>query len=117
MFGYYHDKTRIININKNVSEDKLKTALAHEYLHFIWFEPESLLSTDGKLHSELVKLHGNANFHNHIKSKYIDKGLYHTSELFSFACTEFPDNKLEAYTLEQCNKWIDRSKLVIEEKY
>lgn len=113
LYGYYDDRSRSIHINKNQSDDRLKTALAHEYLHFIWFEPESLLSTDGKLSSELVKLHNIPRFFNHIKTKYIDENIYHTSELFSFACTELKDDQLEPYTLSQCNKWVDRSKLPI----
>lgn len=112
--GNYHDGQRIIYISKNQPEKNIKETLAHEYLHFVWFEHETLLSNDNQLQTELIKLFlNNNNFHNWIDANYIKKNKYHPSELFSIACTELKDDQLEPYTLSQCNKWVDRSKLPI----
>ena len=110
--GKYDVDSRTIYLEKTGDEKIDKANLAHEYLHFIWFEPETLISTDQKLHSKLMSFYNsNIRIKGILDKYYVPNDYFHFSELFSYACTEFNDNELDKYIVFQCNKWVNRDKL------
>jgi len=105
-YNYYN-----ITIRNNLGINELKRTLAHEYLHFVWFE----VMTE----SERTRL-GDALNAAYAKDPdmqirmdvYIEKGTFQPTELFSIYCTESTDSYMLAI-VQDCNKYIDRSKIVL----
>ncbi len=94
---------------------QVRAYVAHEYLHHIW---DSKLddSTKDKLTSQLINSYSNDRYMQDrlTTAGYVDEDILIPSELFSFYCTEAPDDYMTQYELDICNKYIDRRVLVIE---
>lgn len=99
-----------ITIKQSTDPKQLKTVVAHEYLHHIWYvhldEP-----TLGNLTSQLTTLYDKDAWMQHRVNEFPDGNYQLPTELFSLYCTEVPDKYLNQFVLETCNAYIDRSAL------
>lgn len=107
--GAYNGNT--VQVAQGLEPEQEKRTLAHEYLHYIW----SKVMTASKrvdLNEKLETLLANdAAMQERIK-RYIEIDKLNNSELFSIYCTESTDSYILPI-LDECNKYIDRSKLVL----
>lgn len=114
--GDYGGNNRYITIPKNWKErggiSKLKRTLAHEYLHYIWANSAKMQS-DPKLEAGLLRGYATSSDMQKRVAGYVENNNLLLTELFSFSCTEFSDEKIDEDVLNWCNKWVDRSKLDI----
>lgn len=101
---------RTIHIFRGLSYEEKKTFLAHEYLHYIWFN-SAALQWDNTLEARLMGMYANNWQLRDRLTGYANRGMLNLTELFSYACTEFSDRYVDKYIIDQCNKWVNRSKL------
>jgi hypothetical protein len=96
------------NLKSNL---KLKSTMAHEYLHYVW-ERKFDEKLKYQLTSSLISAYGkDAYMQNRVKN-YIANGILEPTELFAYYCTETPDAFVPKIVLDNCQ--IDRSKLDIK---
>lgn len=111
--GDYGDPDgRTIRISKDWDDTTKRTILAHEYLHYIWFN-SAVLQNDFKLEQRLMHMYDNIPWLRDRLSQYRSNKIVSRTELFSYVCTEVSDGHMDEYVLQQCNKWLNRSKLVM----
>ena len=103
---------RAIRIRKDWDNTTKRTILAHEYLHYIWFN-SAALQNDFKLEQRLVHMYDSIPWLRDRLSQYRNNKIVSRTELFSYACTEISDSYMDEYVLQQCNKWVNRSKLTL----
>lgn len=119
--GLYVTYTNPIDRNFLYGEMEIKTGLvpnqftttvAHEYMHHIW---HAVLDdkTKRKLESDLISYYGLDPAIRYRTTGYTNNQSLHSTELFSFYCTESTDAYLSKYILDQCNKYINRGALVM----
>lgn len=104
----YLAKITVQSGRDNLETDRI---VAHEYLHHIW---NSDLTKNDKdmLSSNLPSALASDSFMINRLAGY--QGIQTSAfELFSFYCTESSDSFISAEVLELCNRYIDRSKLVL----
>lgn len=111
--GCYFDFQKTIKMKRNNNKTALRTILAHEYLHYAWYENH--LDTDSRLVSDLIVLYGRyPEFRQRIAGvdgHYQASGGLLPTELFSYGCTEISDAKLGSYITEKCKQYININKL------
>ena len=100
-----------IIMKEGVREDRELATLAHEYLHYIWLE---VMTEDKRveLSGKLEALYAQDKDMQKRMQVYKDRGLLSPTELFSIYCTESTDSYMLTI-VDECNKYIDRSKLVL----
>lgn len=99
-----------IKISRGLSQDKERTVLAHEYIHYI-YNNSYAYSKDQRLFMGLLNMYAtNKGFQNRMRP-YADENEMTIDELLAVSCTEIPDRDMDKYVLEWCQKWINRSKL------
>lgn len=105
---------RYINIVRGSLEkdgfENLKVTLAHEYLHYIWQNNEKM-QNDENLEAGLLKMYGELPYLQERLKPYIKDRKFTLTELMSYSCTEIADKYMDGYVLDECNKWINRSRL------
>lgn len=103
-----------IGVLKETSSDAqyLKTTVAHEYMHHVWYGLLDVASRD-KLASDLVSMYSTDQYMQNRTKKYVDEKMLSSTELLSFYCTEESDPYLTPGILSTCNKYINRSVLTM----
>lgn len=99
-----------IRIRTGLDKNQETSALAHEYLHHVWYKvmPDA---DRNKLWPQLnIMLENDADM-KHRTTSYADTNKLSATELFSIYCTESSDGYISPI-VDECNKYIDRSKLV-----
>ncbi len=106
--------TKTLTLRKgNYNAEQLKTIVAHEYLHYVWYKHS--LDQDTKLTSLLIDFYAkNPPFQNRVSSHYVDSGGLKPTEFFSYGCTEIQDQRLGSYIASKCNEYIDTSTLTAQ---
>ena len=107
--GHYNDHS--ITISKDLGVDDSRRTLAHEYLHFVWFEVMTEVDRT-RLGDALNAAYAKDPDMQIRMDIYIQNGIFNDSELFSIYCTESTDSYMLAI-VQDCNKYIDRSKIVL----
>lgn len=111
--GCYYNFQKTIKIKRNNNKTALRTILAHEYLHYVWYENN--LDADSRLVSDLIALYGRyPEFRQRIAGldgHYQASGRLLPTELFSYGCTEISNAKLGSYIAEKCRQYININKL------
>lgn len=111
--GCYNDHRKTIKISKYLDRNVLRSVVAHEYLHYVWYSEK--LDDNNRLTSELIALY--AKYPAFQKRVDGDHGYYRTSggllptEFFSYGCTEISGAKLGEYILTECNRYINTNLL------
>lgn len=100
----------MLTVKKGLVPEELKTVVAHEYLHHIWYT-EIDEPTKENLTSHLITLYGNDPAMRRQLEEYANKGRLYPTELFSYYCTESSDGYLTTFILKSCNTYIDRPAL------
>lgn len=105
-------KTAAITILSGRSTDDTKRTLAHEYMHHIWY---TKLNRDEQnvLSSNLISSYSKDQGMQAHLLNYSNKGTLTPDELFSAYCADSSDSYLTPEILATCNKYIDRSALVM----
>ncbi len=93
------------------AEENLRT-IAHEYLHHVWYAKLTPQIRE-TLTTHLNNMYANDDYMQEYAEHYRDSGGMIPTELFSFYCTESSDANFVAYVLDQCNRFINRSALVM----
>lgn len=102
-----------MTVRKGISGNELKSTVAHEYLHHVWFSRLDQETKD-RLTSDLITMYGKDPFmQQRADGHYSQRGMLAPTELFSFYCTESSDYYLTQFTLRQCNKYINRGELTM----
>lgn len=100
----------VLTMKQGTSANELNVAVAHEYLHHVWFKTLDE-NTKVRLTSDLIAMYGNdASMQRRVES-YADHQTLQSTELFSYYCTESSDGYLTNYVLSECNKYINRGAL------
>ena len=108
--GFVYGK---LTLKRGMTPENERIIAAHEYLHHVWFK---LLDKDTKenLTAHLIGMYGNdGEMHKRVQD-YVKNGTLYPTELFSYYCTESSNGYLTQYVLDQCNKYINRSTLVLQ---
>lgn len=105
-------KIASITILSGRSADETKRTLAHEYIHHIWY---TKLNRDEQniLSSNLISSYGKDQGMQAHLLNYSNKNTLTPDELFSAYCADSSDSFLTTDILATCNKYIDRSALVM----
>lgn len=111
--GCYNDHNKTLKIRKDIDRNGLRSVVAHEYLHYVWYADK--LDDNNRLKSELIALYAKyPEFQRRVDG---DHGHYRTSggllptEFFSYGCTEISDAKLGEYISTECNRYINTNSL------
>lgn len=107
--GSYVDST--ITIGQIDDPAQKNRTIAHEYLHHVWYT----VMTDADIEKLTIKLKAlvvNDSAMQKRIQRYVEYGVFNDSELFSIYCTESSDRYILT-VVEECGKYIDRSKLVL----
>ena len=99
-----------LHIIRGLDYESEKVAVAHEYLHHIWFAKMDAQTT-ADLTSELIALYGEDRWMQERVASYAESGTLQATELFSYYCTESSSRYLTQYVLDQCNAYILRDNL------
>jgi len=99
-----------LQIKRGLDYESEKVAVAHEYLHHIWFAKMDA-QTIANLTSELIALYGEDIWMQERVASYAETGTLQATELFSYYCTESSDRYLTQYVLDQCNTYILRDNI------
>jgi len=99
-----------LQIKRGLDNESEKVAVAHEYLHHIWFAKMDA-QTIASLTSELIALYGEDRWMQERVASYAESGTLQATELFSYYCTESSSRYLTQYVLDQCNQYILRDNL------
>ena len=99
-----------LQIKRGLDNESEKVAVAHEYLHHIWFAKMDA-QTIANLTSELIALYGEDRWMQERVASYAESGTLQATELFSYYCTESSSRYLTQYVLDECNKYILRQNL------
>ncbi len=100
-----------IYVKPGIDLEKSKVVIAHEYLHYVWYE----MMTEGQrstVTSKVIGLYAKDIATQTRTIPYQNTNTLLPTELFSIYCTESSD-KYIATILDDCSKYIDRSKLVL----
>lgn len=101
-----------INVLSGRSLDDTKRTLAHEYMHHIWytqFDKSEQIILSSKL---ITAYSGDAQMQNAMQNYIVNNSLEPT-EILSSYCTDSSDSYLTPDILTTCNKYINRSALVM----
>ena len=98
--GTYDDIKHEIVIRKGLSDSAEKELLAHEYLHFMWYEPETLLYRDVYLANDLMAVYENNEKLKNQLEIYKKHNRVSTTELLSYSCTILRDDELTPYLVQ-----------------
>lgn len=116
-FYYYDDEDEgfdygVMTVRRGLDVEEQRRTVAHEYLHHVWYAKltPTLRNT---LTSHLNAMLATDEYMQEYEEQYRDSGGLIPTELFSFYCTEVSDSKLVQFVLDQCNRFIDRSQLVM----
>lgn len=106
--GAYNGNT--VQVAQGLEPEQEKTTLTHEYLHYIW---SKVMTVDDRieLDDKLQALLANDLAMQKRVEPYVKIDRLNNSELFSIYCTESTDSYMLSI-VEDCNKYIDRSKLL-----
>lgn len=99
-----------IYVKPGIDLEKSKVVIAHEYLHYIWYEvmTEEQRNT---ITSKVVGLYAKDVAMQTRTIPYQNTDTLLPTELFSIYCTESTDSYMLSI-VDECNKYIDRSKLL-----
>lgn len=109
--GEYDQNTNTIYVLQGREQRLTDRTIAHEYLHFIWDEAlsdQERVDIDNKTEALYQR---DADMQKRMEY-YVGKGSFSYQEVFVIYCTESTDSYMLTI-VEVCNKYIDRSKLVL----
>lgn len=114
---YFSSRRKII-FKREALDDRLsaKALMAHEYMHDVWNMGKQAGRYDYLNYiSTLMIIHysQDQSFRDKM-SWYMTKGRLSAEEMFATACTNSPDETLTQQILDECSRFIDRNKLIIE---
>jgi len=104
-------KNKVLTVESSVSDEEEIRTLAHEYLHHVWYTVMTF-KEHVNLSDRLTILLANDKDMQTRVSPYTETRTLNASELFSIYCTESTDSYMLSI-VDECNKYIDRSKLVL----
>lgn len=100
-----------IVVKRGLDTQEERTALAHEYMHYIWDQRMSELQRT-QLTSQLLQMYStDGEEMNEYLSEYLDTNTLDVSELYATYCTEVADEFLTEYVLASCSTYMNRSAL------
>lgn len=106
--GEYFGST--IQVAQGLTIEQETRTLAHEYLHYVWYKVMTV-NDRIELNDKLQVLLANDPAMQKRVEPYVKIDRLNNSELFSIYCTESTDSYMLSI-VEDCNKYIDRSKLL-----
>lgn len=110
---FYNNNTPKIEVlNSSKIDSNLDNTIAHEYLHYIWYDK---MTEDQKasLSSRLIVLYSSDQQAKDRMINYANANKLTPTEMFSIYCTESSDGYIESIVAD-CNKYINRSMLTLQ---